>query len=101
MCENMPAWLGADTIYGITCWGILMPRNPHVLAAGVRIADKLTMAQLHRYFPTTIVKDALEKAQKHTKRTRELPNELMTYYPMMLCLYRQQSQQEVLRVMAD
>lgn len=78
-----------------------MPRNPNVLAAGVRLADKLTLAQLHRYFPTNIVKDSLEKAQKATKRTRELPNEFMTYYPMMLCLYRDVSQQEVLRVMAD
>lgn len=78
-----------------------MPRNPNVLAAGVRLADKLTMAQLHRYFPTNIVKGSLEKAQKATKRTRELPNEFMAYYPMMLCLYREVSQQEVLRVMAD
>jgi Insertion element 4 transposase N-terminal/Transposase DDE domain len=78
-----------------------MPRNPNVLAAGVRLADKLTMAQLHRYFPTNIVKDSLERAQKATKRTRELPNEFMAYYPMMLCLYREVSQQEVLRVMAD
>jgi hypothetical protein len=78
-----------------------MPRNPDVLAAGVRLADKLTLAQLHRYFPTTVVKESLEKAQKATRRTRELPNEFMTYYPMMLCLYRSVSQQEVLRVMAD
>jgi hypothetical protein len=78
-----------------------MPRNPNVLAAGVRLADKLTLAQLHRYFPTNVVKDSLERAQKATKRTRELPNEFMTYYPMMLCLYRDVSQQEVLRVMAD
>jgi len=78
-----------------------MPRNPNVLAAGVRLADKLTLAQLHRYFPANIVKESLEKAEKATKRTRELPNEFMTYYPMMLCLYRDVSQQEVLRVMAD
>jgi hypothetical protein len=78
-----------------------MPRNPNVLAAGVRLADKLTLAQLHRYFPTDVVKDSLQRAQKATKRTRELPNEFMTYYPMMLCLYRSVSQQEVLRVMAD
>jgi hypothetical protein len=78
-----------------------MPRNSNVLAAGVRLADKLTLAQLHRYFPTDIVKDSLERAQKTTKRTRELPNEFMTYYPMLLCLYRDVSQQEVLRVMAD
>jgi hypothetical protein len=32
---------------------------------------------------------------------RELPNEFMAYYRMMLCLYRDVSQQEVLRVMAD
>jgi hypothetical protein len=96
-----PFELVIDTIYGISLEEFPMPRNPNVLAAGVRLADKLTFAQLHRYFPTSIVRDSLEKTQRATKRTRELPNEFMTYYPVMLCLYRDVSQQEVLRVMAD
>jgi len=78
-----------------------MPRTPNVLPAGVRIADNLALAQLHRVFPLHVVKDSLDRAQKATIRTRELPNELMTYYPLLLCMYRNASQQEVLRVMAD
>jgi hypothetical protein len=78
-----------------------MPRNPNVLAAGVRLSDKLAFAQLNRFFPVETVKESLERANKATKRMRELPNEFMAYYPMMLCLYRDVSQQEVLRVMAD
>ncbi len=78
-----------------------MPRNPNVLAAGVRLSDKLTFAQLHRYFPVDTIRESLIKTDKATKRNRELPNEFMAYYPMMLCLYREVSQQEVLRVMAD
>lgn len=78
-----------------------MPRKPNVLAAGVRISDKLALAQLHRFFPLELIKSSLSEANKSTQRVRELPNELMAYYPIMLCLYREVSQQEVLRVMGD
>ncbi len=78
-----------------------MPRDPNTLAAGVRLSDKLALGQLHRLYPLDVVKDSLNKAQKATLRTRELPNEFMTYYPILLCMYRSASQQEVLRVIAD
>ena len=78
-----------------------MPRHPHLLPAGIRISDNLTFAQLHRMFPLNVVQESLKAADKATIRNRELPNELMTYYPSLLCLYRDVSQQEVLRVMAD
>lgn len=78
-----------------------MPRHPHLLPAGIRIADNLAFAQLHRVFPLHVVQESLKTADKATIRNRELPNELMTYYPSLLCLYRDVSQQEVLRVMAD
>jgi hypothetical protein len=78
-----------------------MPRNPNLLPAGVRLADKLALAQLHRVFPVEVVTDSLKQANKATIRVRELPNEFMAYYPMMLCLYREASQTEVLRVMAE
>ncbi len=78
-----------------------MPRMPNLLPAGVRIADNLALAQLHRVFPLNEVKDSLKCAGKATIRTRELPNELMAYYPILLCMYREASQQEVLRVMTE
>lgn len=78
-----------------------MPRKPQLLPAGVRLSDKLAFAQLHKYFPLSAVKHALETTQKQTQRVRELPNEFMTYYPMALCLYREVSQQEVLNILAD
>jgi len=78
-----------------------MPRSPKLLPAGVTLADKLACAQLHRQFPLEIVKQVLEERGVETKRKRELPNEFMAYYPILLCLYRDVSQTEVLRVMAE
>lgn len=78
-----------------------MPRNPNTLPAGVRLSDKLALAQLHRFFPLETVRQALKTENRETMRMRELPNEFMAYYPIILCLYRDASQQEVLRVMTD
>lgn len=78
-----------------------MPRHPQLAPAGTRLADKILMAQTQRYFPMPAVREALAKSNKETKRVRELPNELVAYFPMMLCMYRQASQKEVLRLMAD
>ena len=78
-----------------------MPRTANTLAAGVRISDKLTLAQMQRYFPVAVIKASLKSSERESKRIRELPNELIAYYPMLLCLYREVSQQEVLRVLGD
>lgn len=78
-----------------------MSRNPQSLPVGVRLSDKLIVAQLQRFFPLDAVAECLQKAEKSTQRVRELPNEFMTYYPAVLCMYRDASQQEALRCLAE
>ncbi len=78
-----------------------MPRHPHLLPAGIRLADRLLMLQTQRYFPLEIVGEVLKRHGRETKRVRELPNELVTYFPLFLCMYREASQKEVLRLIAD
>ncbi|MGH7249644.1 MAG: transposase domain-containing protein, partial [Minisyncoccia bacterium] len=74
-----------------------MPRSPMMLPAGVTIADKLTLGNIARIFPPEQVKEALRQTGTHTKRVRELPNELIVYFGMLLGLYRNVSHSEVLR----
>jgi hypothetical protein len=78
-----------------------MPKEPDLLPAGVRISDTLLLAQVQSSYPLSIVQDCLGAADRLTERKRELPNELMAYFPMMLCLYRTASQKEVLRCMSE
>lgn len=78
-----------------------MPKEPDLLPAGVRISDRLLLAQLHSNYPLSVVQDCLRSEDCLTERKRELPNELMAYFPMMLCLYRKASQKEVLRCMSE
>jgi len=54
-------------------------------------------AQLARCFPRAIVEESLEEAGCPTYRLRELPNDMMTYFPMMMSLQRGCSLSEVLR----
>jgi hypothetical protein len=78
-----------------------MSRSPQSLPVGVRLSDKLMVAELHKFFPLDVVTECLRSAEKSTQRVRELPNEFMTYYPAILCMYRDASQQEALRCMAE
>ncbi len=78
-----------------------MPKEPDLLPAGVRISDRMLLAQLHNNYPLSVVQDCLRAEDCLTERNRELPNELMAYFPMMLCLYRKASQKEVLRCMSE
>ncbi len=78
-----------------------MPRTASIIPAGAEISDRLSLAQVTRFLPLHVVRQTLEAADKQTKRQRELPNELMAYFPVLLSLYRNRSQKEVLRTLAD
>lgn len=78
-----------------------MPREARATPAGVEIADRLAFAQVTRFLPLKAVCNSLQNADKETKRQRELPNEFMVYFPVLLAVYRNRSQKEVLRTLAD
>jgi len=78
-----------------------MPRTASITPAGVEIADRLAFAQVTRFLPLSIVCETLKSSDKETIRQRELPNEFMAYFPVLLSLYRTRSQKEVLRTLAD
>jgi len=78
-----------------------MPRKPNTMPAGVRISDKITLGHFHRIFPKGIVHECLVETGRATQRKRELPNEAIVYYAMMLAIFREASQQEVLCLIAE
>ena len=78
-----------------------MPKDPDLLPAGVRISDTLLLAQLQSVYPVNDVTECLKAVKCETERTRELPNELIPYFAMMLSVYRPASQKEVLRCMSE
>lgn len=78
-----------------------MPRTASSIPAGAEISDRLSFGQVARFLPLHVVRETLEAADKQTKRQRELPNELMAYFPILLSIYRHRSQKEVLRTLAD
>jgi hypothetical protein len=72
-----------------------------MMPAGVRISDKITLGHFHRLFPKDVVNQCLIETGRATQRKRELPNDLIVYYAMMLAIYREASQQEVLSCIAE
>jgi hypothetical protein len=78
-----------------------MPRKANIIPAGVQIADRLSFTQITRIFPLRAIHEALEKTNKTTVRVRELPNEFMVLFTILLAVYRYRSQKEVLRTLAD
>jgi Transposase DDE domain/Insertion element 4 transposase N-terminal len=65
----------------------------------VAITDQgsIGFAQLAKVFSRAMVEESLEEANCPTYRLRELPNDLMTYFPMMMAMQRDSSAMEVLR----
>jgi len=55
------------------------------------------MSQLAKIFPLPVVQQVLENLGKYTCRLRELPNEMMVYFPMMMAFNRDDSASETLR----
>ncbi len=78
-----------------------MPRSPQQLPLGVRITDKITVGLLHRIFPKTVVLSSLQAVEKSTIRVRELPNDLVVYFVILLALFRDVSQTEVLNLVVE
>lgn len=64
---------------------------------GIRITDELAMGILARTYPTTRVREHLQKQGKASQRERELPAHLMVYYVMGLGIWMGASCREVLR----
>ncbi len=59
------------------------------------------LAQLARTYPLKIVKEVLEKTDKATWRLRQLPSEMMFYFPMMMQFCRSDSASETLRKLLE
>jgi Insertion element 4 transposase N-terminal len=78
-----------------------MPKLPTRLPDGTRPSDKITFGYFTSVFPKTEIKSALRDLGRQTIRNRELPNELVVYFVMMLALFREASQQEVLRLVFE
>jgi hypothetical protein len=69
------------------------------IRAGLEIntLGTIGLSQVAGVFPVPIVKDCLERTEHYTCRARELPNELMFYFPMMMALDRDDSASETLQ----
>lgn len=78
-----------------------MARTAAELPAGVRISEKVTVGQFAKVFPPSAVQAALRDADRETVRNRELPNHIVVYLMMLLALFRESSQQEVLRCLYE
>ena len=78
-----------------------MPKKPSLLPNGVRPTDKLTFGQFVTTFPKSAVKGALAAEGRSSIRERDLPNDLVVYFVMMLALFREASAQEVLRIIYE
>ncbi len=68
---------------------------------GIRISDKINLAQLQRCYPSDVVLACLKETDSATARKRELPNDFVFFYLLALCLIRHVSQKEVLRRLSD
>jgi hypothetical protein len=77
-----------------------MPKKPSTLPSGLRATDVLTATQFAATFPIDSVNLALEQHERGTIRVRQLPNELVVYFVMMLSLFRDCSHKEVFRCVA-
>jgi Insertion element 4 transposase N-terminal/Transposase DDE domain len=75
-----------------------MPKEPTILPSGVRLTDVFTVTQFAAVFPIDAVQSALSACRKDTIRLRELPNELIVYFVMMLSLFRKEAHREVFRI---
>lgn len=61
----------------------------------------LGLSQLASVFPISTIKEVLERWERATCRLRELPNELMFYFPMMMALNRSDNYVEILHKLLE
>ena len=78
-----------------------MLRPKAVLRSGARLSDHLAIAHLARYSPLYRVRELLSELGLQSKRKRGLPAEVAFFYVLSLCLYRNLSQEEVLRIVVE
>ena len=78
-----------------------MARTKASLGAGVRLADYVTVGYLALNCPLERVRETLTRCGAQSKRQRYLPHEVLVYYVMCLCLYRQAAYEEVFALVVE
>jgi len=78
-----------------------MARTTDELPKGMRITDHISLGVIAKAFPRDAVNGALERADKASKRQRELPAHVVVYYVIALALYMNSSCKEVLRCLLE
>jgi len=78
-----------------------MARTKATLGAGARLADYLMLGYLALDCPLDKVREVLSERDRHSQRRRGLPHEMVVYYVMCLCLYRQTAYEEVLHIVIE
>lgn len=77
-----------------------MLTNPHEVADVCNLAT-VGLSQLARMYPPQMVRQILERQDRATWRLRQLPNELMFYFPILMALDRSDSATEVMLKLLD
>lgn len=67
----------------------------------IRLPDYLMLGILTLDCPLSKVREALGKHDRHSQRRRGLPHEVVVYYVICLCLYRQTAYEEVLHIVIE
>src|SRR5258708_6853440 len=78
-----------------------MARTTAGLTEGGRFSDKFLVGCFAGTFPMEAVLQALEKADKETQRSRELPNHVVVYYAVLMAMYPEQSNPQILQCHFD
>lgn len=78
-----------------------MPKSQARLPDGTRVSDKVTFGHFASVYSKVEIRSALRRTNKESKRERELPNHLVVYFVMMMAIFRDSAQQEVLRLVSE
>jgi len=78
-----------------------MARTAATIAAGMRLADHISLGVLTAQFPLELVEQVLFETERVNERERALPAHVMVYYAVALGLYADVSTQEVLRCVVE
>jgi len=78
-----------------------MPNNATLLPTGIRTSDIVSFAYLSRTVPHSVVDEALECTNRVTYRLRDLPNDLIVYFAIMMAFYKDANMSEVLRCVLE
>jgi hypothetical protein len=78
-----------------------MARKPASLPGGGRLSDLVSLSLLFAKFPGELVDRILQSTGRQSRRQRQLPARLMTYYVIALALYMEVAYEEVLRCLLE